>query len=111
MKALFFVLNKIEKLNALLQEFSNTGVKGATILSSTGMAHALYDSDDHHAFASLRNYLDPKRKESKTIMMIINEDEQDNILNCIEKIVGDINNPDTGIVFTVPVDLIRGISK
>ena len=111
MKALFFVLNKVEKLNQLLEEFARIGVKGATIMSSTGMAHSLYDSDDHHAFASLRNYLDPKRKESKTIMMVIEESDQEKILNCIEKIVGNIDNPDTGIVFTVPVDLIRGISK
>ena len=111
MKALFFVLNKIEKLNSLLNEFAEIGVKGATIMSSTGMAHALYDSDDHHAFASLRNYIDPKRKDSKTIMMVIEEKDQDKIINCIEKIVGSLDNPDTGIVFTVPVDFIRGISK
>ena len=111
MKALFFVLNKVEKLNQLLEEFASIGVKGATIMSSTGMAHSLYDSDDHHAFASLRNYLDPKRKESKTIMMIVDEKEINKIIITIEKVVGSLENPDTGIVFSVPVDFIRGISR
>lgn len=111
MKALFFVLNRIEKLNPLLNEFANIGVRGATILNSNGMAHALFDSDDHNVFASFRHYLDPKRKESKTIVMIINEDEQEKIVNTIEEIVGDIDNADTGIIFTVPVDFVRGMTR
>lgn len=111
MKVLFFVLNKIDKLNPLLNEFNNNNVSGATIFSSTGMAHSLYDSDDHHVFASFRSFLDPKRKESKTIMMVVEEKEINTIITCIEKIVGDIDNPDVGIIFTLPIDFVKGIHK
>lgn len=111
MKALFFVLNKKEKLNALLNEFNDKNVSGATIFNSTGMAHALYDSDDHHVFASFRSFLDPKRKESKTIMMIVEEKEIETIIECIEKVVGNIDTPDVGIIFTMPIDFVRGIHK
>ncbi|MCI5938677.1 MAG: hypothetical protein SOU07_07545 [Bacilli bacterium] len=109
MKILFFVLNKVEKLNPLLNEFAKQDVKGATILSSHGMAHSLIESDDDHAFVSLRNYLDPKRKESKTIVMVIEDNEVEKIVNIIESIVGNLNKPDTGIVFTTPIDYVRGL--
>lgn len=108
MEVLFFVLNKVEKLNDLLNELEAKHIPGATIINSTGMAHALYDSDDHHAFASFRHFLDPSRKSNKTLMMVINKEEKEVILECIQKIVGDIDDHDTGIVFTVPVDFVRG---
>lgn len=111
MKVLFFVLNKVDKLNALLNEFANKDVTGATIMNSHGMAHSLYDSDDHHAFASFRLFLDPKRKESKTIMMVIKDEEQDKVLECIEKVIGNLDKPDTGIIFTMPVDFIKGLNR
>lgn len=109
MKLLFFVLNKVEKLNTLLNEFAKQDVKGATILNSHGMAHSLVESDDHHAFLSLRNYLDPKRKESKTIVMVIEDNEVESIVGIIESVVGSLDEPDTGIVFTAPIDYVRGL--
>lgn len=109
MKVLFFVLNKVEKLNVLLSEFNNEHIKGATILNSHGMAHSLYDSDDHHTFASFRAFLDPKRKESKTIVMVVKDEELQKVVDCIERIVGNLDTPDIGIIFTMPVDYVKGI--
>ncbi len=111
MKALFLVLNKIEKLNDLLNEFASENISGATIFNSNGMAHSLYDSDDHHTFFAFRSYLNPKRRESKTIMMIIKDEEQEKVISCIEKVVGDLDQPDVGIIFTTPVDYVKGIHK
>ncbi len=111
MKLLVFVLNKIDKLNPLLNEFANNNICGATIISSNGMAHSLADNDDHNILASFRQFLDPKRKESKTIFMVVNESEINLILGVIEKVVGNIESPDTGIIFTLPVDFARGLVK
>ena len=44
MELLVFVLNNIEKLDELLIELSNSGLKGATILNSMGMASSIYNS-------------------------------------------------------------------
>ena len=111
MKALFLVLNKIEKLNPLLNELTKENFSGATIFSSNGMAHSLYESDDHNAFLSFRSYLNPKRKESKTLMMVLEDDKVEKAVACIEKIIGDINQPDMGIIFTMPIDFVKGIHK
>ena len=39
-QVLFTVLNKIELLDKLLDEFEAVGVSGATVINSRGMAHA-----------------------------------------------------------------------
>ena len=46
MRLLFFVMNKTDKLEKLLTEFLQAGIKGATVLSSTGMARVLTNHDD-----------------------------------------------------------------
>ncbi|MDD2259123.1 MAG: hypothetical protein WC278_01605 [Bacilli bacterium] len=110
MKLLVLVLNQPDKLNKLLHEFNDHEIRGATILESTGMAHTLM-SDDDHLFGSWRRFLDPNRKESKTIYMVLEDEKIIKVLEIIEFVIGSLNKPDTGIVFTVPVDFVKGINK
>ena len=104
MKLLVLVLNR------LLHEFNDHEIRGATILESTGMAHTLM-SDDDHLFGSWRRFLDPDRKESKTIYMVLEDEKISEVIEIIESVVGSLNKPDAGIVFTIPVDYVKGIVK
>ena len=56
MKLLVLILNKTEALEELLEAFVDNGIKGATIISSTGMAHAIGDYHDGAFLGSLRKY-------------------------------------------------------
>ena len=60
---------------------------------------------------SLRAILDPEREANKTIMTVLKDEQVDVALAAIEETVGDLSRPDTGIVFTVPVDYIKGMHK
>lgn len=110
MKLLVLVLNKPDQLTTILHEFNENEIRGATILESTGMAHALM-SDDFHLFGSWRSFLDPKRKENKTVYMVLEDDKVLKVVDIIESVIGPLNKPNTGIVFTVPVDFVKGIVK
>lgn len=111
MKLMVFILNKVEELEPLLSSFAEHGIGGATILHSTGMARALANSEDESIFGSLRALLDPEREASKTILTVLNDDQVQTALDVIEEIIGDLSAPDTGIVFTLPVDFIKGMRK
>ena len=112
MELLIYVMNKTEKLDQLLHVFSENNLTGATIINSTGMMHKLYDDDvDSYKFLSLRNFFDPERKESKTIMMVVSEEQVELVTKIIEGVVGDLNQCDNGIVFTVPVNFSKGLNK
>lgn len=110
MQLMFIVLNKVEALDSLLEEMMKNGVRGATIMNSTGMAHELAKSgEDFPIFGTLRLLLDPERSESKTIFMVLREDEVDKVKNIVKSVIGDLSKPDTGIIFTVPVSSAEGI--
>jgi hypothetical protein len=111
MRLVVFVLNQNEKLEALLAEFARTGISGATILHSTGMARVLtnYDGDDIPFIGSIRSLLNPERSKSHTILLVIRDDQLKFVIESIEKVVGNICNEDTGIIFSMPLDFVKGL--
>lgn len=113
-KLLIFILNKTEVLDRLLKELADEHLTGATVLNSLGMATQLANSNDEtfsSIFGSLRNMLKDAKKDNKTIMMVTKEENVARIEAVIDRVVGDIDLPNTGILFTVPVDYLRGFKK
>lgn len=108
MKLLVFVLNKVECLEKLLKEFASKNISGATIISSTGMMHELMNSEDIGIIGSFRHFINSQRKENKTLFMVIKEEKIPEVYAIIESIVGSLDIPDTGIVFTLPIDDLKG---
>ncbi|MFV0255453.1 MAG: hypothetical protein ACK5G7_04935 [Erysipelotrichaceae bacterium] len=109
MELLFFVLNKLDCLDDLLKGFSDNKISGATVIDSTGLAHLLAEND--YGFGMLRTLLDLSRSQNKTIFMVCEKSEVKNIEKIIEESVGNLNEPNTGVLFTVPVSYVKGIIK
>lgn len=111
MKAVVLVLNKVECLEKLLITLAEAGIKGGTIIESTGMARALGDSEDLNIFGSLRMLLDPSREESKTMFFVIEDEQVSIVKKIIKEVVGDLNMPQTGILFGVDLDFVDGVGS
>jgi nitrogen regulatory protein P-II 1 len=109
LKALFMVLNKTEKLDEVLKAFLDCGVKGATILNSTGMGRRL--AKEVPIFASLGIVLDGGRDYSYTLFAVMNEDKVKPVVETLDKVLGNLDDPDTAVIFTLPVDGIYGLSR
>lgn len=109
MKLLVLVLNKTEKFDLLLKTLAKNNITGATIINSVGMAHELMANNDMGILGSFRHLLDESNKDSKTMFMVTKHDKVQGIIDVIESVVGSLDLPDTGIVFTVPVDFTRGL--
>lgn len=109
MQLVVIVLNKTEVLERLLEQFGQHHIYGATILDSKGMAHALDENSDLSFMVSLRMLLDPGHKESKTIFMVVEEDKVSTVSSIVNEVTGGLENPDTGIIFTIPVSYTEGI--
>lgn len=106
MQFLLLVLNKVELLDTLLESLADYGIGGATILNSVGMARELAD---YPIFGSLRFLLDLDRKESKTVFMVLKDEQVDGVKNIIRQVVGDLSKPDTAVIFTLPVLSVEGV--
>ncbi len=110
MKCLFIILNDVDLLDELLTQLGETGVKGATILSSTGMARQLFlnGEDEPNFIGSLRHFLNPDRRESKTIMCVLEDEQLVAAKAVVKKVMKDFSQPDTGIMFSIPVNDVEG---
>lgn len=112
MKVLFSVINRTEKLEELLQEFSENELYGATILESQGMAQTLiHNGDVSGIYMGIATMLNKGRPFNKTIMMVLEDRDIQKAKDCIHKILGDLSQDNSGIIFTVPVDSWEGIKS
>ncbi len=107
MKLLIVILNKVEKLEEVLEGYLEIGISGATVIDSVGMGHIL--SDEVPIFAGLRFMFAGAKPHNKTILSAIKEEKEKPAIELLEKILGDLNKRGTGIVFTIPIDLVEGL--
>ena len=107
MKLLILVLNKVEKLEEVLEGFIEIGITGATVIDSIGMGHIL--SEEVPIFAGLRFMFAGNKPHNKTILSAIRDEKEKPAIELLRKILGDINQPGTGIVFTIPIERVEGL--
>lgn len=109
MQLLIAVINQEEKLDDILSGFVELGITGATVINSEGMGHVL--SHDIPIFAGLQTLITRSRPQNQTIFSVIKETEKvDGAVALLQAICGDMNDPATGIVFTIPVNRVVGLA-
>ena len=111
MKLMVIVLNKIDVLNFLLEDLAAEGIKGATIIHSTGMAKTLASLENSFIGGSLRALFETDRDDNRTILTVIHDDQLETARKVVTDVVGDLSKPNTGILFTVPIDFVEGLRK
>lgn len=111
MKLMVIILNKIESLDYLLESLSAAGIGGATIIESSGLAMTLSKLDSSFVSASIRALFSSGEEDNRTILSVIRNDQLEIARKVVYNTVGDLSLPNTGILFTVPIDFAEGISK
>jgi hypothetical protein len=112
MKMILFVLNDSTKVLELLSAWREAGASGATVLFSTGMGRIHQSSvlrDDLPLMPSLSDFYDRGEELSRTIFTIIQDDLVEQLVNVTGQIVGNLNQPGTGILVVLPVDNVQGL--
>ena len=108
---LIFVLNRVEKLEPALTKLEHAGLRGATVLSSRGMAMTLDKYCDGSFLGSLRAMMEPDREENRTVFMVLKDEDVERAVAAVEEVAGSFNTPNSGIAFTLPVDFVKGIQE
>ena len=111
MNVLVVVLNREEHVRILLERFPEIDVRGATVISSTGMGQLL--AADVPIFSTLSKLLSgaSRRMENSTIFSVIRTEETlEKAIALVHEVVGDMKNPGSGILFVVPVTRIEGLA-
>ena len=109
MQLLIAVINQEEKLDEILSGFLELGVTGATLINSEGMGHFL--AHDVPIFAGITELAGRSRPRNYTLFSVIREPEKvDAVIALLQKVCGNLEDPATGIVFTVPIARCVGLS-
>ncbi|MBR3904618.1 MAG: hypothetical protein IKJ51_02780 [Clostridia bacterium] len=111
MQVFFFVMNRTEHLEHLLQEFEKNGIIGATVLDSKGMARILHSEEEMPLFYGLRSIVAPERRSSKTIFCVLDDEKVELARKIVNQVTGGLDHPDSGIMFAVPVSFVEGLVK
>ena len=110
MKLLVFVLNREELLDDVMTAYLEAGIPGATILDSEGMGHLL--TYEIPLFADFKDFMTGNKPYNKTIFSVVKHEENIPALErLLDDICGGLDNPGTGILFTIPVDYARGLLR
>lgn len=108
MELLIAVINDPNKIEEVVESFLEIGITGATILDSFGMGKVL--SQDIPIFAGFRHLLAGSSSSNKTIFSVVKDPAiVDEAFAALQNVCGDLNNPSTGIVFTLPLNRVQGL--
>lgn len=111
MKLMVLILNKIEALDYFLESLTSAGIGGATIIESAGLAMTLSKLDSSFISASIRALFSAGDVDNRTILSVIKDDQLEIVRKVVYATIGDLSQPNTGILFTVPIDFAEGTKK
>ena len=111
MEALYVVINNENDFTELLRELEKNGFTGGTILESQGMGYTLLNHAVDGRYGYLRNIFNVGGPFNKTLLMVLEEKRVEEAKQIVREVVGDLEGENIGIMFTVPVTSVEGLTK
>ncbi len=106
------VLEQTEHLPAILEEFAKLNIKGSTIINSTGMGRVLMQiGSATPGIEGIKKTLNKMEPSNKMIFTVVRDkDILDKAIGIVKSLCGDLTEPGKGILFTLPLDFVDGLS-
>lgn len=112
MYMLIMVLDDMSHLNDVLQAWTDAGVQGVTILESTGLNRVFRRHSADPVFAGFSQIFGSGRVGHNTLFAVIDGLETaEAAVAATANVLGDLSQPDTGILFAVPVVKTWGMNS
>lgn len=110
MVMIMYVLDDPSQLDKVLEAWMDADVSGITVQESTGV-NRLREQGGLPTFLGFRRLSQTSKYSHYTLFSIVDEDAVQRVVTATEEIVGSLNEPDTGILFTLPVEQVWGLDK
>jgi nitrogen regulatory protein P-II 1 len=115
MYLILLVIDDPDQLEDLLIAWEEAGVPSATVLFSTGMGRIRQLGgwrDDMPLIPSLRDFYEAPENMNRTIFATANDEAQvDAVVAATKKIVGNLDEGETGLLLVLPVSRAYGMNK
>lgn len=111
---LVLVLDDPHKCDQVLRAWLDQGVTGVTLLKSSGL---VYHAQQHHEirddmplFPGLESLMRNREEPHRTLLAVLPDGfDADALAAATEKITGVLDEPETGIMFIVPIRRVWGL--
>lgn len=114
MLQLWLVLDNPALLNDVLEAWTDIGVRGVTILESTGVhrVRSRASAQDAPFMLGFSRLLRTDQVGHNTLFAVVPSMEiVEQLVQATERIVGDLSQPNTGVLFATPVAAAWGLPK
>ncbi len=109
---ILLILDDVNQCSTILEAWEAQGVGGITILESTGLGRVKKASirDDIPLMPSLSRLLQTREERHRTLFTVVETEEMvDQVINATEAILGDMEDPNNGVIFVLPVSRVVGL--
>jgi nitrogen regulatory protein PII len=99
---------------AILQGWEDIGVSGVTILESTGLGRLRRGAliDDLPLMPSLSDFDISNEERHRTLLSVVHDEViVEKMIAVVEQVIGDLDEPNTGFLFIVPVIKAIGLGR
>lgn len=108
------IVNNPDDCPALLDAWDTAGVKGITILNSSGLGR-LRDAglrEDLPLIPSLEDLFQSEEVYNRMMLSVVESQELvDKLVKVTRQITGDLDRPHSGFLFVVPVSQVYGLDR
>ena len=105
------IVEDINQCPTIFDAWEAAGSRGVTILDSTGIGRLRKHMDVHELpiMPTLRTLLRTREEHHRTMFTVVEEDMVDRIIDATNQVI-DVEQPDTGIIFVLPVARVIGMA-
>lgn len=107
------VLDDVNHCSPVLDAWEAAGVSGITILDSTGLGRVRAANsfrDDFPLMPSISNLMKSREERHRTMFTVVESDDMvDKLISITQKITGDLQSPNQGVLFVLPVSRAIGL--
>ena len=111
---LWLVLDNPALLSDVMKAWTDAGVRGITILESTGVhrVRSRASAQDAPFMLGFSRLLRTDQVGHNTLFAVVRDlNIVERVVGATEKVVGDLSQPNTGVLFAVPVTAAWGLPK
>lgn len=104
-----FILDDPSLVEDVLKAWTKGGIRGATIMESTGLYRLTRKLIPMRYLYTSR---EASEKENVTLIAIVDDQAMtEKCLQLTESVIGDLNQPNTGIFAAWPLSMVKGLSS
>ncbi|GAB4145058.1 MAG: hypothetical protein Fur0021_02140 [Candidatus Promineifilaceae bacterium] len=106
------VLDNRDECPKVLDAWEAAGVGGITIIDTTGLGRVRQASirDDIPLLPNIMDFLEAKEEHHRTLFTVVDSEEMvDRLITVTQQVVGDLNTPNKGLLFVLPVSRVIGL--